>query len=77
MSTQLLNKKMQDFVKELILWAHASHQNVLPFYGVFIDESKRICLVSPFMNKGNLYDYAPRLPQKKRIPLVRIHSSLQ
>jgi serine/threonine protein kinase len=63
-------RRLQSFVKELIVWAHASHPNVLLFYGVFVDEFKRICLVSPFMTKGNLRDYAPRLPQKNRIPLV-------
>jgi serine/threonine protein kinase len=59
---------MQDFVKELILWAHILHPNAPPFYGVFIDKSKQICLVSPFMNKGSLHDFALRLPQKSGSP---------
>ncbi|KXN84000.1 Serine/threonine-protein kinase HT1 [Leucoagaricus sp. SymC.cos] len=61
------------WVKELILWAHSSHPNVLPFYGVFLEgpsDSPLTCLVSLFMKNGNLHDYAPRLPQKSRLPLI-------
>ncbi|KXN83031.1 Ribosomal protein S6 kinase alpha-5 [Leucoagaricus sp. SymC.cos] len=61
------------WVKELILWAHSSHPNVLPFYGVFVQGGKgspQTCLVSPFMKNGNLRDYAPRLSQKSRLPLI-------
>ncbi|KXN84535.1 Ribosomal protein S6 kinase alpha-5 [Leucoagaricus sp. SymC.cos] len=61
------------WIKELILWAHSSHPNVLPFYGVFVQGAKgspQTCLVSPFMKNGNLRDYAPRLSQKSRLPLV-------
>ncbi|KXN81652.1 hypothetical protein AN958_04057 [Leucoagaricus sp. SymC.cos] len=61
------------WIKELILWAHSSHPNVLPFYGVFVEgtrDSPQTCLVSPFMKNGNLHDYAPRLFQKFRLPLI-------
>ncbi|KAJ3563796.1 hypothetical protein NP233_g8706 [Leucocoprinus birnbaumii] len=64
---------LTEWIKELILWSHSSHPNVLPFYGVFLESagpSQRICLVSPFMKNGNLHDYAPRLPQKSRLPLI-------
>ncbi|KXN84892.1 Cytokinesis protein sepH [Leucoagaricus sp. SymC.cos] len=61
------------WIKELILWAHSSHPNVLLFYGVFLEgpiESPQTCLVSPFMKNGNLHDYSPNLPQKSRLPLI-------
>ncbi|KXN81653.1 Serine/threonine-protein kinase CTR1 [Leucoagaricus sp. SymC.cos] len=61
------------WIRELILWAHSSHPNVLPFYGVFVRgarDSPQTCLVSPFMRSGNLHDYAPRLSQKSRLPLI-------
>ncbi|KXN83999.1 Cytokinesis protein sepH [Leucoagaricus sp. SymC.cos] len=61
------------WVRELILWAHSSHPNVLPFYGVFLEgplDSPQTCLVSPFMKNGNLQAYARRLPQKSRLPLI-------
>jgi serine/threonine protein kinase len=67
---------LQGYVRELIVWSHSSHPNVLPFYGVFLDEAQQICLVSPFMKNGNLQDYAPRLPQKSRVPFVRSLISL-
>ncbi|KAF5354692.1 hypothetical protein D9756_005497 [Leucocoprinus leucothites] len=65
---------MTPWIRELILWAHSSHPNILPFYGVLLegsnDMNQRICLVSPFMKNGNLHDYAPYLPQKFRFPLL-------
>lgn len=55
-------------IKELALWAHLSHANILPFYGVYtIGE---ICLVSPWMEKGNLHDYVDKHPEESRIPWV-------
>ncbi|KAJ3558633.1 hypothetical protein NP233_g11469 [Leucocoprinus birnbaumii] len=68
-----IGPSLQEWIKELVLWSHSSHPNVLPFYGVFFESigpSRRICLVSPFMKNGNLHDYAPRLPQISRIPLI-------
>ncbi|KXN82813.1 Serine/threonine-protein kinase HT1 [Leucoagaricus sp. SymC.cos] len=61
------------WVKEVILWAHSSHPNVLPFLGVFLDSQSdppQTCLVSPFMKNGNLRDCTARLPQKSRLPLI-------
>ncbi|KXN89684.1 hypothetical protein AN958_05346 [Leucoagaricus sp. SymC.cos] len=61
------------WVKEVILWAHSSHPNVLPFLGVFLDiqsNPPQICLVSPFMKNGNLRDCTARLPQKSWLPLL-------
>ncbi|KXN82812.1 Serine/threonine-protein kinase HT1 [Leucoagaricus sp. SymC.cos] len=61
------------WVKEVILWAHSSHPNVLPFLGVFLDTQSnppQTCLVSPFMKNGNLREYAVRLAQKSRLPLI-------
>ncbi|KAF5353883.1 hypothetical protein D9756_007269 [Leucocoprinus leucothites] len=68
-------KSLTEWIKELIIWAHTSHPNVLPFYGVFLEgdngsPTQRISLVSPYMKNKNLQDYAPRLPQKSRFPLI-------
>ncbi|KXN82811.1 Mitogen-activated protein kinase kinase kinase YODA [Leucoagaricus sp. SymC.cos] len=63
------------WAKEVILWAHSSHPNVLPFLGVFFDSQSdppQTCLVSPFMKNGNLKDYAARLSQKSRLPLENV-----
>jgi hypothetical protein len=63
---------MQGIVDLLALWAHTTHLNVLPLYGVFqgVNEIPQLCLVSPCMRNGNLRDYASRLSQKSRLPLV-------
>ncbi|KAJ3564997.1 hypothetical protein NP233_g7926 [Leucocoprinus birnbaumii] len=71
--SRLDTSTLTEWIKELVLWSHSSHLNVLPFYGVFLENTsphRRICLVSPFMKNGNLHDYAPRLPQKSRLPLI-------
>ncbi|KAF5361875.1 hypothetical protein D9756_002591 [Leucocoprinus leucothites] len=71
--TQVDHKALTPWIRELILWAHASHPNILPFCGVLLEDendSQRICLVSPFMKNGNLHNYAPHLPQKSRLPLI-------
>ncbi|KXN92522.1 Alpha-xylosidase [Leucoagaricus sp. SymC.cos] len=59
-------------IKEVILWAHSSHPNVLPFLGVFLEgqDPPRPCLISPFMKNGNLKTYAAQRPQKSRLPLI-------
>ncbi|KAJ3560817.1 hypothetical protein NP233_g10585 [Leucocoprinus birnbaumii] len=66
-------KTLVSWARELIVWAHSSHPNVLPFMGMFIDNIdgvSRVCLVSPFMENGNLLEYAPRLPQRARLSLL-------
>ncbi|KAJ3573705.1 hypothetical protein NP233_g2270 [Leucocoprinus birnbaumii] len=67
-------KALAAWARELIVWAHSWHPNLLPFTGVFfedVDGIPHICLVSPFMKNGNLHDYAPRISQPGRIPLLR------
>ncbi|KXN83977.1 hypothetical protein AN958_00622 [Leucoagaricus sp. SymC.cos] len=69
----LKKMKRTPWIKEVILWAHSSHPNVLPFLGVILEgqkDSLQPCLVSPFMKNGNLRDYAARFPQKSRLPLI-------
>ncbi|KAF9450905.1 hypothetical protein P691DRAFT_424967 [Macrolepiota fuliginosa MF-IS2] len=57
--------------KESTLWAHLSHPNILPFYGVFmIKESRQMGLVSPWMENGTLCDYSKKLAQDRRMPLI-------
>ncbi|KAJ3571502.1 hypothetical protein NP233_g3710 [Leucocoprinus birnbaumii] len=55
-------------------WSHTSHHNILQFHGVFADDisggSQNLCIVTPLWRNGNLWDYAPTLPQKKRIHLL-------
>ncbi|KAF9441922.1 kinase-like protein, partial [Macrolepiota fuliginosa MF-IS2] len=64
---------LRSCVEEMLMWAHFSHVNILPFYGVFcLDEvSQRLCLVSPWMKSGNLGEYLERHPSAPRILLVQ------
>ncbi|KAJ3558847.1 hypothetical protein NP233_g11419 [Leucocoprinus birnbaumii] len=56
---QSSNRQLRALSKELVLWAHLFHVNVVPFYGVWIIGSSpsRIGIVSPWMENGNLCQY--------------------
>ncbi|KAF5351190.1 hypothetical protein D9756_008182 [Leucocoprinus leucothites] len=60
------------FAKEAILWSQLNHPNILPFYGIYYlgEENKRICLVSPWMENGNLVNYLQENPTVARRPFV-------
>ncbi|KAK1229001.1 hypothetical protein PQX77_007954, partial [Marasmius sp. AFHP31] len=49
----------KEYLREAVVWKQLHHSNVLPFLGVhFLDGSvQRICLVSPWMDHGNLVQY--------------------
>ncbi|KAJ7588153.1 hypothetical protein C8J56DRAFT_785516 [Mycena floridula] len=63
------NDDIQRFLKvfytEAILWSQLSHPNVLPLYGIYyLDnaEASRLCLVSPWMDNGNIVDFLKDAP---------------
>ncbi|KAF8321905.1 kinase-like domain-containing protein [Amanita rubescens] len=44
-----------DFCREALMWRSLNHERVLPFLGIFEDESaSRMFLVSPYMKNGTL-----------------------
>jgi len=50
-------------LREFITWRQLSHPNVLPFYGVhFVKDTleTRFCLVSPWMDNGNVVEFLAR-----------------
>jgi serine/threonine protein kinase len=55
-----------------VTWRQLSHPNVLPFYGVFHlnNNRSRVCLVSPWMENGNIIQFLKKNPEVDRIPLV-------
>lgn len=63
---------MKILTKEAILWGQLDHPNVTPFYGVYFLESplRQICLVSPWMENGNLTIYLRTNPHAPREPLI-------
>ncbi|KAF8996191.1 kinase-like domain-containing protein [Cyathus striatus] len=68
-----ISKLRNAYRKEAILWSQLSHPNVLPFYGVHHlgDELGRICLVSPWMDNGNINVYLKRYPDANRLYLLK------
>ncbi|KXN80643.1 putative serine/threonine-protein kinase PknB [Leucoagaricus sp. SymC.cos] len=61
------------FAKDAIKWRQLVHPNILPFYSVYLLEKQLgsgICLVSPWMVKGNVLDYPKLDPETSRAPLV-------
>ncbi|KAJ3566372.1 hypothetical protein NP233_g7052 [Leucocoprinus birnbaumii] len=47
--TQVDSKALTSWIRELVLWAHVSHPNILPFCGVLVENqtgTQRICLKS-------------------------------
>ncbi|KAF8996199.1 kinase-like domain-containing protein, partial [Cyathus striatus] len=68
-----ISKLLNAYRKEAILWSQLSHPNLLPFYGVHHlgDELGRICLVSPWMDNGNINVYLKRYPDANRLYLLK------
>ncbi|KAJ7036674.1 kinase-like domain-containing protein [Mycena alexandri] len=44
---------LKGFGREALIWRQLSHPNLLPFYGLYMFR-KRLCLVSPWMEKGHI-----------------------
>ncbi|KAF9449296.1 kinase-like protein [Macrolepiota fuliginosa MF-IS2] len=66
-----LRQPLVKHARELILWAFLSHQNILPFYGAYIDQnSQRLCFISPWMDNSNLCNYLETHPGSPRNILV-------
>jgi hypothetical protein len=65
----VIEQSLQQWQKAVAPSIYSSHPNVLPCYGAFFRKAMGY-LVSPFMNNGNLLNYALRLSQKSRMPLV-------
>ncbi|KAF8071537.1 armadillo-type protein [Lyophyllum atratum] len=53
--------------KETILWEQLSHQNLLPLYGLYRSQSRLgLCLVSPWMENGDINMYLKNNPSADR-----------
>ncbi|KXN83223.1 Tip elongation aberrant protein 1 [Leucoagaricus sp. SymC.cos] len=57
---------------ELALLAHVSHPNVIPLYGAYLSDepNPRICIVSPWIENGDLANYLKKSPNTLRVPLM-------
>ena len=61
---------MQKYCKEVIVCKRASHENILTIEGVARDLFK-FCMVSQWMDNGELLKYAIKNPGVNRLDLVR------
>ncbi|KAJ7636516.1 hypothetical protein FB45DRAFT_906753 [Roridomyces roridus] len=50
---------LKEFYHEALIWRQLSHPNLLPFFGIYYleDTKNRLCLVSPWMENGNIVRY--------------------
>ncbi|KAF7366108.1 Protein kinase domain-containing protein [Mycena venus] len=56
-----INFALQEFGREALIWRQLSHPNLLPFLGIYYLDTK-LCLVSPWMENGNLTEYLRTAP---------------
>ena len=61
----------QDFSREVLVWSQLSHPNVLPFLGASKTLFPSFCLISPWMNNGNILAYLKTHPEHNRLNSVR------
>ncbi|KAL0062705.1 hypothetical protein AAF712_010400 [Marasmius tenuissimus] len=53
-----LEKLSIAYIREAILWRQMKHPNVLPFFGIYrLEHTQELCLISPWMEKGNLVEF--------------------
>ncbi|KAJ7779227.1 kinase-like domain-containing protein [Mycena metata] len=55
---------LKEFGREALIWRQLCHPNLLPFFGLYRIEN-RLCLVSPWMENGNIMRYL-----SKQIPNI-------
>ncbi|KAF8068027.1 kinase-like domain-containing protein [Lyophyllum atratum] len=60
---------LKNFSAEAILWCQLSHPNLLPIYGIFVCTT-RLCLVSPWMEHGDVNDFLKKHPEANRRLLI-------
>ncbi|KAL0057350.1 hypothetical protein AAF712_016016, partial [Marasmius tenuissimus] len=62
-----LQQLLKEYMQEAIVWQQLQHPNLLPFVGMYyLDKSRgQLCLVSPWMERGNLVTYLKDTPKEK------------
>ncbi|KAJ7113486.1 hypothetical protein C8R44DRAFT_631073 [Mycena epipterygia] len=66
---------LKEFGREAVIWRQLCHPNLLPFFGLYYLD-KRLCLVSPWMENGNILKFLSKESHKiNRLSLVSTSSS--
>ncbi|KAF7333429.1 Protein kinase domain-containing protein [Mycena venus] len=61
---------MEEFGREAVIWRQLCHPNLLPFFGVYYLDN-RLCLVSPWMEHGNVVQFLRNAPpDTNRLSLI-------
>ncbi|KAK1236157.1 Rho guanine nucleotide exchange factor [Marasmius sp. AFHP31] len=62
-----LHKLLKDYIQEAIIWQQLRHPNLLPFMWIYYldGDRKQLCLVSPWMSRGNLVKYLKDTPRER------------
>ncbi|KAL0570532.1 Receptor-interacting serine/threonine-protein kinase 1 [Marasmius crinis-equi] len=58
---------VKEYMREAIVWQQLKHPNLLPFVGMYyLDKTQeQLCLVSPWMERGDLLRYLKETPRKQ------------
>ncbi|KAG7095933.1 hypothetical protein E1B28_006617 [Marasmius oreades] len=60
-----VEKLSREYIREAIVWRQMKHPNLLPFFGIYyLEQNQQLCLISPWMEKGNLIQYLKSTPRK-------------
>ncbi|KAL0069547.1 hypothetical protein AAF712_003205 [Marasmius tenuissimus] len=55
----------KEYLREAILWRQMKHANLLPCLGIYeLEDSHQLCLISPWMENGNLVQYVKNTPDE-------------
>ncbi|KAF8150271.1 kinase-like domain-containing protein, partial [Mycena galopus ATCC 62051] len=72
---------LKEFSREALIWRQLCHPNLLPFFGLYYhDPDNRLCLVSPWMENGNIVGFLRKHPQDvDRLSLILdvVHGDLK
>ncbi|KAJ6548699.1 kinase-like domain-containing protein [Mycena capillaripes] len=52
---------LKEFSREALIWRQLCHPNLLPFFGLYHLDN-RLCLVSPWMENGNIMEFLAKDP---------------
>ena len=73
-----LRHALQAFCKEVVIWKHLDHPNVLPFIGAMMVTEpgrERYEVLSEFMGNGDIRTFTRQNPDVNRLKLVGFHIS--
>jgi len=65
-----IRKVQKSFCKEAVFWRRLVHPNIVSFLGVVNSESLPLCMVSIWMQNGNMAKFLERNPRSNRLELL-------